>query len=58
MRVYILVSSDKYEHIKAIAETVKELAELCGVNKNTVESSLSHYRKGRWSRYQEVEIDE
>lgn len=46
---YIRVSNDKYEHIEAIADTAKELAEMCKTNVDVIYSSVSHkcgcYRK-------------
>ena len=46
---YIKVSNDKYEHIVALADTAKELAEICETNVNVIYSSISHkvgsYRK-------------
>ena len=39
---YIKVSKDKYEHIVAIADTAKELAEICNTSKDVIYSSVSH----------------
>lgn len=39
---YIKVSKDKYEHIVAIADTAKELAEICNTSKDVIYSAVSH----------------
>lgn len=59
-RFWMRVSLDKYELPEAVATSSGELAEICGVRKNTVESAVSHVRKGkiRVSRYTAVEMED
>lgn len=57
--LWIKVSRDPYEFILAVADTPAELAQICGVTKNTIISSMSHAKEdGRWCQYQKIEIDE
>jgi HD superfamily phosphohydrolase YqeK len=46
---YIRVSNDEYEHVIAVADTAKELAEICNTSVDVIYSSVSHnvgsYRK-------------
>lgn len=60
MKLYICVTSDKYELPIAVAESKKELARMLGVTTNTVAESLSRVRQGsaKWSKYKEVEADD
>ena len=39
--VYIRVSKDKYRLIEAIADTIKELAEICEAPPNSIASMIS-----------------
>jgi len=54
VKVYIKVTRDKYRLPVAVADTAKELAELCGTNVNVIYSSISH---GKGS-FEAVEIYE
>lgn len=57
MKIYMKVTNDKYEHPIAIADTQRELAEMLGVTKNCIASSLFYARQGRnKSVYKEVDI--
>lgn len=57
MKIYMKVTNDKYEHPIAIADTQRELAEMLGVTKNAIASSLHYARRGRnKSVYKEVDI--
>lgn len=57
MKVWTCVSNDKYELIEHMADSVKELAEICGVRPNTIYSAVSHCNKcGGRSIYHCVEI--
>ena len=60
MKLYLQVTRDKYELPLAIADSPAELARITGAKPATVASTLSHYRHGRYTRTQfvEVEIDE
>lgn len=40
--IYIKISDDKYEHIIAMGDTARELAEICNTNTNVIYSSISH----------------
>lgn len=58
-RLYIKVTSDKYEFIIAMGESVKELAKECGTTENTIYSAMSHAKaEGKNSIYKKVVIDE
>lgn len=57
--LYIRVTRDKYELPTAVADTIVELAEICGTTKNSISSYMSHSKaNGRWCRYRRVEIDD
>ena len=60
MKIYMEVTRDKYEFPIAMADSPGALAEMCGVSKNCVCSSCSHYKSGRYkrSRFISVEVDE
>lgn len=59
MWIYIKVTRDRFEHIIGIADTLKELAEICETTPNSISSSMSHARSGReWTPYRRVWIDE
>lgn len=59
MKVYYTVSQDKYELITAIADSSKELAELCGVQQKTVLKGVERYEKGIYnSQYRRITFDE
>ena len=45
-RVWLKVSSDKYELPLAVADTAVELATLCGVTVNTIYSQMSRVKAG------------
>ncbi len=60
MKLYIAIDrSDEYELIVAVADSAEELADMVGVNANTIRSSLCKVRKGTYknSQYMEVEIE-
>lgn len=57
-KLYMRVTTDELELPIAVAESPKELADLCGTTKNCVLSSISHERAG-WLRIEiEEEIDD
>ena len=59
MVLYMRVSNDRYELPLAVADTRRELAEMCGVTPNLISSCISHAkRKGHRSEYQKVIISE
>lgn len=58
-RLYYKVTNDEYELILAIADTARELADLCGVDHKTVFKGIERYEKGIYnSQYRRIEIDE
>ena len=60
MKVYIAVTRDRLELPIAIADSIKELAQITNTDARTISSAISHIRSGRrkTSVYQEVEIGE
>lgn len=59
MIVWMKVTDDRYELPELIAYSAIELADMCGVSKNSVYSANSRYRSGqnKHSVYQRVEIE-
>ena len=60
MTIYMQVTSDEYELPVAVADSVKGLAKLAGVNEKTICSSISHMKSGRnkTSIYRRVEVED
>lgn len=57
--LYIRVSHDEYEFITAVADSLEELAKICGATKNSIASHMSHSKaKGAWCKYRKVEVDD
>ena len=58
--VYMAVDLDEYELPYAVADSSKELAEICGTKANTIASVICHVEAGRVkrSRFIRVEIEE
>lgn len=58
--VYMKVTDDEYELPVAIANTMKELAQILGVKKDTISGYISRYNRGlaSHSAYRKVEIDD
>jgi len=46
MNLYIMVSNDKYELPLAVADSVKELAEMTNKTSGTIYSAISHVKSG------------
>lgn len=44
--LWMKVSNDKYELPVAVADTAAELANILGVKKNAIYSSISHFERG------------
>ena len=42
--VYIKVTADKYELPIFVADSVKELSQMCGSSVNTILSTMSHFK--------------
>ena len=47
MKIWMKLTNDKYQLPMMIADSAKELAEICGTTPNNVVSTNSHFRKGR-----------
>lgn len=59
MKLYMKISKDKYELPEAVADTVAELAKMCGTNPMYIYSCLSHAKKkGFKSIYKKVVIED
>ena len=59
MKLYLRVTRDKYELPEAVAESPRELAQMTGVSRATILSSISHEKAGRWkSIYKLMEVDD
>ena len=59
MKLYLRVTRDRYELPTAVADSAKELAEMCGVSNSTILSAISHEKAGRWkSQYKLVEVED
>jgi len=63
--VYMAVTADKYELPICVADTVVELARMCGTSENTISSQISRRKKNNMNygrctgrRYLRVEIGE
>ena len=59
-KIWMEVTRDEYELPVKIADSVEELAEMCGTSTNTIRSTISHRKKGRLKTcvYRKVEIEE
>lgn len=59
MTVYMKVTKDEYELPVAVADSVSMLAQMLGISKSTIESTMSLAKKHGWrSVYVKVVIDE
>ena len=62
MTLWLKVTKDKYEFPEVIADSIEELAKICGVSVNTIRSSMTHHkvnpRKWKRCKYKRVEIEE
>jgi len=57
--VYMMVTRDKYSLPEAIADSVKDLAQLVDSTSGSILSTISHDKKqGRLPKYIKVEIPE
>lgn len=56
----MLVSSDEYELVEAVADTIRELAAIAGVSPNTIKSQYSKWIHGKVNtcRYRKVKLEE
>lgn len=59
MKIWMSVSRDKYEHPVCVADSIEELAELCGVKTSSIRSYISHSKKlGTRCKYVAVEVED
>lgn len=62
MTLWLKVTKDKYEFPEVIADSIEELAKICGVSVNTIRSSMSHHKYNRRQykrcKYKRVDIEE
>lgn len=59
MRLYLLVSKDKYELPLFVADSPKELAEKVGLRAENIRSCIYHAKaRGGKSRYRVVEVED
>ena len=57
--LWIAVSRDKYELPIAVADSIEELAELCGVKVNSIRSYICHARQsGKRCKYVAIEVED
>lgn len=57
--LYMAISRDKYELPLAVADTIEELAELCGVKPNSIRQYLCHSRQtGKRCKYIVIEVED
>ena len=57
--LYLKVTKDKYELPLIVTEGAQELADIEGVEVNSIYSSICHYEKGdQYSPYRRVRIEE
>ena len=56
--VYLKVSHDRYELPLAVADSVREMAEICGVPENNISSLIGKYEHGilKWVSFRKVVI--
>jgi hypothetical protein len=56
--LYMKVTKDKYELPEIVCDSAKELAEICGVKRDTIYTAISNYKQGRsnFSIFKKVEI--
>lgn len=58
MKLYMEVTTDKYELPLAVAPTIRELARITGTNANNISACITRARKRGWkSKYIVVEIE-
>lgn len=59
MKIYMMVTNDKYELPMCIADSPKELSEMSGYPANTIYCMMSKYKHGKikFSRFICVEVD-
>lgn len=56
MVVWMWVTKDKYELPRAVAYTVRELAQMVGKPQNQIESAVSRWERGKLKKSQFIRI--
>lgn len=54
--VWMQISKDKYELPIFVAETAQELADICGVSVNTVQSAVCRNEHGEYEKSQYIKV--
>ena len=58
MKLYMMVTKDRYELPLCVADSLDELAVMVDSTKNSIASAISHAKqKGRKCKYVKVEVD-
>lgn len=58
MKLYMMVTKDKYELPLCVAGSTEEMARMVGTTKNSIASAISHAKqKDKWCKYVIVEVD-
>lgn len=58
MKLIVFISNDHLELPLSVRNNVPEMARALGVTHQTIYSALDRFRKGKKSRFIEVEVDE
>lgn len=60
MTLWMKVTNDKYELPLVVADTIQELADILGVSRDSIYSSMSHVKAGdsKSTPYRRIEIEE
>lgn len=60
MKLYLKVTTDKYELPLVVADSQSELARMLGIQPNAIHKQMHFARTGKWKwcQYREVEIDD
>lgn len=57
MKLYMLVTPDKYELPMYVTDSVKDLARFAGVKANSIYIMMSRYKKGEIKRTRFVSVE-
>lgn len=58
MKLYLKVTTDKYQLPVAVADNAQELARIAGITKESVYSMISRSERGMNTGYIKVEVEE
>lgn len=58
MYLWLVVTHDELELPLMVADSARQLGEMCGTSGNNVKSCVSKYEKGvlKWTKFRKVEI--